>query len=203
MAHSNAALIFLSLSVSVLFGQTSVHPPSNASVEVRNVDFTRIRDRSGDEWWQATVLLHVDAGGGGARRFANRVRVGFNLAVQRPNTDRGLEFYRAAVTAASLEAGRRSFRFYLPPAIVRRDRLTSAARFWTVDLVVDGSPVPPTRDAVASGFSSVAAVENFRRQVMEEALVNDGVLLPHHLTPWAAVSNDPAVIRPEAIDGKR
>jgi hypothetical protein len=109
-------------------------------------------------------------------------------------------FYRAAVVAPALEAGTRVFRFYLPPAMVRRDRITSGARFWTVDLAVNGERVMDGGEQVSPAFSSPAAVENFRTQLAQHAPANDGILLPWHYTPWVAVGGDadPAIIRPEA-----
>ncbi len=177
----------------------------SAAVTVREVDFERVRDPGGAEWWEAAVELNVEAQGGGAGRFANRVRVGLDLAFQRPVDGRPLEFYRAAVVAPSLEAGRHVFRFYLPPAIVRRDRITGAARFWAGDLAVDGREVEPTATQVAPAFSSASAVLNFREQHSRLSPVNDGVLLPRHLSPWAADFRDPdpVVMRPAATASER
>lgn len=177
----------------------------SANVSVREVDFQRVRDPGGAEWWEAAVEIDVEAQGGGQGRFASRVRIGLNLAFQRPIEGRPLEFYRAAVTAPSLEAGRHTFRFYLPPPIVRRDRITSGARFWMVELAVDGREVGPTPAQVSTAFSSAAAVANFRDQHSRLAPANDGVLLPRHLSPWAADFGDPdpVVVRSTAVGNER
>lgn len=192
-------LLILALGgVAHLSGQT-------AEVSVRGVEFQRVRDAGGDEWWEASVELAVEGRGGGAGRFADRVRVGLNLAFQRPAEGRPLEFYRAAVTAPTLEAGRRQFRFYLPPALVRRDRITGDARFWTVDLRVGGQLIEPTSEHVSPAFSSAAALSNFRDQHARLSPANDGILIPRHASPWATdrVDPDPVVLRPDAAGGER
>lgn len=192
-------LLFLTL------GGAGIASAQSAEVAVRGVDFQRVRDAGGAEWWEARVDLEVDARSGVAGRFADRVRVGLNLAFQRPVEGRPLEFYRAAVTAPTLEAGRQSFRFYLPPSVVRRDRITGDARFWTVDLAVNGVPVEATAQQVSTAFSSAAALANFRDQHLRLAPANDGVLIPRHASPWAAdrIDADPVVRQPEAAGHER
>lgn len=195
-------LLTLTLSVGA---QSASRSATGADVSVRGVAFDRVRDSGGAEWWEATVELQVDGRGGGPGRFADRVRVAINLALQRPVEGRPLEFYRAAVTAPVLEAGRQTFRFYLPPTLVRRDRITGDARFWTVDVSVGGEPQPPTSAQIAPAFSSPAAVANFRDQLARLAPANDGVLLPRHLSPWAADRGDPdpVVTQRAAVEGER
>jgi len=197
MDRITAALVLL------FFVSASMGLAQTASVEVREVAFDRVRDRTGGEWWQAKVILRVDAQGGQRGRFANQVRVQFNLATQGPGQERELSFYRAAATAPVLEAGEHAFRFYLPPALVRRDRLQPNARFWTVNLSVAGARLPLMVEGVSRDFSSRPAVDNFERQVEEFAPSNDGVMLPQHLTPWALDAEAPVVVRPEAFDRER
>lgn len=203
MGRILAALVLFSILTSALLAQAPGGAAAGAEVEVRDVSFDRARDRAGDEWWRATVELEVSARGGGMGRFADMVRVQFNVAFQ-PTTRAGeIDFYRAAVTAPVLEAGRHQFQFYLPPALVRRDRLSPSARFWTVGLTVDGSPQPLTVDSVSRDFSGRPAVDNFLRQLEQAAPSNDGVMLPQHLSPWALEADTPAVVRPEAYSRDR
>ena len=177
------------------------HP---AEVEVLGVSFQRVRAVAGESWWEAAVELRVTGGRGDAGRFANRVRVGFNLAIQQPFGAKELQFYRSAVTAPALGVGRQVFRFYLPPEVVERDRITRDARFWTVDLGVAGKAVPRGSNQVSDGFSSVGAVANFTQQLVRNAAANDGVLRPRHLTPFnQLVDQDPTVLRPTATDRAR
>jgi hypothetical protein len=171
--------------------QTASRAGENAEVSVRGVEFQRVRDGGGAEWWEAAVVLEVDPRSGETGRYADRVQVAFNVAFRRPIDGNPFEFYRAAITAPTLEAGRRVFRFYLPPMIVRRDRIAGTARFWTVDLSVDGRAVQPVAGQVSPDFSSAAAVANFREQHARLAPANDGILIPRHQSPWAANRSDP------------
>lgn len=196
-------LIFLLVANSGL-AQGGTNSAAKATVEVENVDFQRVRDLSGATWWEASVELRISPRPGAAGKFADRVQVGFNFAHQSPLDPAQLQFYRASVTAASLEVGRFVFRFYLPPAIVARDRITGGARFWTVDVNIDGVAQPPNREQVSDQFSSAEAVANFRQQLAGRAAVNDGIMLPRHLLPAGAFPGfDPAVIRREAAEGRR
>lgn len=175
-----------------------------AAVEVADVLFQRVRDSRGEIWWEAAVAVRVSPRTGAVGKFADRVQVTFNLAHESAADTTHLQFYRASVMTAVLETGRATFRFYLPPAIVARDRLSGDARFWTVDLSIDGQVQPQNRKQIAAGFSSAAAVANFHQQLAERAPVNDGILLPRHLVPadrlpWA----DPIAMRREAVENRR
>ncbi|MDB4384618.1 hypothetical protein N9023_01055 [Opitutaceae bacterium] len=175
-----------------------------AAVEVEDVSFQRVRDSAGETWWEAAVEVRVSPRNGAVGKFAHRVQITFNLAHQSAADTTDLQFYRASVTTAVLETGRATFRFYLPPAVVARDRLSGDARFWTVDLSIDGQAQPHNREQVAAGFSSAAAVANFRQQLSERAPANDGILLPWHLVPADRLpGSDPIAIRREAIENRR
>ena len=205
-ARFNIWLGFLTLALALgVAAQTAQMRKGGAEVSVRAVEFQRVRDAGGNEWWEATVVVNVDGRGRGMGRFADRVKVGFNVAFQRPIEGRPWEFYRAAVVAPSLEAGRQAFRFYLPPTIVRRDRLTNDARYWTVDLAVDGQEVASRADQISTAFSSAEAVANFRDQHAQAAPANDGILIPRHLSPWSSnqTDADPVVIQPRASGAPR
>ncbi|MBT5903160.1 MAG: hypothetical protein HOH58_13730 [Opitutaceae bacterium] len=190
----------------VITGQSQNGPTVStmAEVEVEDVSFQRVRDSAGETWWEAAVEVRVSPRAGQVGKFAHRVQIAFNLAHQSAAEATDLQFYRASVTTAALETGRATFRFYLPPVIVARDRLAGDARFWTVDLSIDGQAQPPDRQQIAAGFSSAAAVANFRQQLSERAPVNDGILLPRHLVPAERLpGTDPIAIRPEAVENRR
>lgn len=195
-----ALLILLSVTLPAA-AQSGRSMATMAEVRVEDVSFQRVRDLAGETWWEASVELRVSPRSGPTGKFADVVRVGFNLALQNPHDSTDLQFYRAAVTVATLATGRQAFRFYLPPSVVSRDRIAGDVRFWVVDLSVAGESIPPTREHVSGDFSSAAAVENFRTQLAANAVANDGVLLPRHLLPAGTMAGtDPAVIRPEAVD---
>ena len=85
------------------------------------------------------------------------------------------------------------FRFYLPPEIVKRDQITGDLRFYLVELFVDGKALPLTKYHVPSAtLSKPEIVESFRGKVSSESGVNDGILLPQYLTPFAYVGSPPA-----------
>src|SRR5690606_11310905 len=104
----------------------------------------------------------------------------------------GFSFYRAEATAVSLAAGRYEYRFYLPPTIVRRDRVPDAPRHWLVDVDSGETALPRARAAIGPGFGGAVAVGNFRRLAEQNASRNDGVLRPEHRSPFAT-PRDPRV----------
>ena len=199
MVFWRAPLILLAMTGLDLSGQGQ----SSATVDVAEVRFSSVRDATGQAWWQGEVALQVEAGANGGRaRFADRVRVELQWGVEAPLAPGGFLFYRAAAESAALEAGRSVYRFYLPPAIIRRERIEAAPRFWTARVSVAGVDLPDSRRSVGAGFSSAEAVANFRRQLAVRAPAQDGVLLPWYLTPFtgaAAVEEVPVPIRPEAF----
>ena len=175
---------------------------STATVAVESVRFGEARDQSDEVWWEAEVNLEVAVRGSGRGRFADRVSVTLNLATEATEAEGGFEFYRARATAVAVEDGRASFRFYLPPAVVRRDRLRGPFRYWVVDLEQAGLAVPLARTQIGSGFAGPAALHSFRQKVLSEAEANDGVLVPQYLSPFAYLGgarSSPAMIRPEAL----
>lgn len=175
-----------------------------ATVEVAGVRFGVVPDSAGAVWWCGEVELRIEAGLGGDRaRFAERVRVELQWGAEVAGAEEGFEFYRAAAVAAAVEAGTAVYRFYLPPAVVRRDRIESAPRFWSAVVSAAGIQLPDSRRSVGPGLSSPESLENFRRRLGARAPANDGVLLPWYLTPFAlpARADAPVPIRLEASAG--
>ncbi|MCC5024667.1 MAG: hypothetical protein J6386_18560 [Candidatus Synoicihabitans palmerolidicus] len=151
-----------------------------------------MRDTAGEVWWQAEVNVRVKASGSGRFQFADRVRVGFNLATEgaETGTETGWEFYRTAAMAVTLEAGRAAFRFYLPPGVVQRDRLQGPMRFLVVDLSVGGAQVPVDRRRVGPGLTGPEA----RAKLNREGTRNDGVMRPEYLSPFANSGTEAAPV---------
>ena len=199
MVFWRAPLILLAMTGLDANGQ-NVKP---AAVDVADVRFSSVRDETGEVWWMGEVAVQVEAGpSGGRARFADRVRVELQWGVEAPTAPGGFLFYRAAASAAALEAGRSVYRFYLPPEIIRRERIEAAPRYWTARVSVAGVDVPDSRRSVGAGFSSAEAVANFRRQLAVRAPAQDGVLLPWYLTPFAhvaAADDVPVPMRAEAF----
>ena len=197
MFERAAALLLMTGAFTAVLAQ-DVPRDLSPEVTVSNVRTGLRRAAGGDPWYVVEITVRTKATGSGRSRFADRVGVKLSVATESRDRPAGLEFYQAQSTAVALEAGESVFRFYLPPEIVRRDRLQGNLRFWSVDLSVAGKELPLNRDQVGPGFSSAEALENFRRQVDQQAKWNAGILLPQHLTPWAGTSGTdsaPTMIR--------
>jgi hypothetical protein len=179
---------------------------SNTNVEIARVQSGTIRANGGDTWYQVEVTVRVKGAGSGRSRYASGVGINLSLATEVKEAEGGLEFYRAAVTAVALESGQHTVRFFIPPEVVSRDRLQTALRYWVIDLTAAERELPINRSQVGDGFSSPAALENFRQRLAVRSKQNEGVLLPQHLTPFrdtAGVDTTPTMTRAEAVQPHR
>lgn len=149
--------------------------------EVANVRFDRVRP----DWYQVDVELDVKAASGNTSRYVNRVSVGLSLAFKLTGSDERFEYYRASATAVTVKHGRTNFRFYLPPEVVERDRLSGAADYWTVDLKVGDNAMPRSAKQVSSSLPNPGVLESFLGRINAEARANDGVLVPQYQSPFA------------------
>lgn len=171
-------------------------------VEVGGIKFGSARFGS-DSWMETEITLDVKPGGravGG--QFVNDVRVTLNLGFESPEAPSGPPkiFYRSSATFIAVEGGRHTVRFYLPPEVVKRDRLRAPVKFYSVEIEAGGTVQTPGRANVASVFTSAASVQNFQSTVTSESRANEGVLMPQHLTPFAAESSlrTPTAVRRES-----
>jgi hypothetical protein len=161
--------------ISPAFAQTTPPPP----IEVASVKFNPVRAGSG-AWYETEVELQPRAGvGADNKQFLNRVKVTLNLGI----------FSVKAPSGAKIPD---TYYFYLPPEIVKRDQITGDQKFYLIELFVDGKPLPLTKNHFPiSTFSKPEIVESFRAKVTGEAGVNDGILLPQYLTPFANAGSPP------------
>lgn len=156
-------------------------------------------------WFEAEVEVQAkpSAAATANRNFVNRVKVTFNLGVFSVKAAQGATvpdtYYRASAEAVAIETtGRTSFRFYLPPEVVKRDQVTGPQKFYLVELSVGGQAVPLSKNDIPSNFTTPAFIEGFRSKVSGESSANDGILLPQYLTPFAGAGNNtPTFIRNE------
>ena len=184
-----AACVALMLAVlaggGVVSAQTS--GGEGAGVEVQNVRFGQVRaPGGGDGWIEAVVELNVTPAtdGGVYSRWADAVRVGLSIAVRTRSGD--YAFYRAAAEAVALEAGRASFRFYLPPEVARREQLNSAEpHAWLVDVSVAGTPLTAGPRQVSALLGSPEALRSFKDRVTRSATAHDGVFVAQSESPFA------------------
>jgi hypothetical protein len=192
-----AILAFLSLSlVSVsplpMFAQTAPAAAEVVEVEVSGVKFDNARFGR-DSWTEATVDLAVRPGGrASSGRFVDRVRVTLSLGAEASGEkgEKRTVFFRASAEAITLEGGRAFFRFYLPPEVVKRDKLRP--EYHVVELEVGGKQLPPVKANVSSNITSADMLKNFLAKVSSDGGANDGVLMPQHLTPFAYDEQRPA-----------
>jgi hypothetical protein len=178
---------------SPMFAQAT--PP--APIEVRAIKFNSARVGAGT-WYETEIEVQPRPGlGADNRQFINRVKVALSLGVFSVKAAAGAKipdtYYRASAEAVAIDTGGRSvFRFYLPPEIVKRDQITGDAKFYLVELFVDGKQLPLTQyHYPATTFTKPEIVESFRTKVASEAGANDGILLPQYLTPFANAGSPP------------
>ena len=162
-----------------------------APVEVSAVKFSNARAPGGSpgNWYEAAVALNVRPAHGAPAQMVSRVKVILLLAFDLPGTlggERRSEHYRAEAECVALEPGRADVRFYLPAEIVKRDQLHGDPRQWGVEIMVDGRPVPAARSAYAGNLAAPDARKAFQKRVATAAAANDGILVPQHLSPFAA-----------------
>lgn len=191
------SLLWMGLLTSVVVAPVSAQPAPQAPVEVLDVKFNPVRTNSGT--WYETEVQVQPRGSADNRQFVNRVKVTLNLGVFSVKAPPGAKvpdtYYRSSAEAVAIEGSgsRVSYRFYLPPEIVKRDQITGDQRFYLVELSVNGQAVPLAKNQFpAATFNKPEVVESFRSKVASEAGSNDGVLLPQHLSPFAFDGSRPA-----------
>ncbi len=182
--------------------QPAPPPGPVPQVAVAGVKFGWAR-ADGDNWLEAEVELEVRPGGKAvAGEFVDRVRTTLVLACEATNAkgEARTVFYRSICEAITLEGGKALIRFYLPPEVVKRDKLRADVKYYAVDLEAGGDPQPPARGAISPELKSADRVKNFRDKAGSEAANNEGLLVPQHLTPFAhdPQRRAPTVFRREA-----
>ena len=169
---------------------TVVAPASNPEVEVSAVKFANLRAPHGSSgnWYEATIALDVRPVPSTSGRMVARVRVtltlGFELPAP-PGGERRMEFYRAEAECVALETGRSDVRFYLPPELVKRDQLHGDPKYWGVELAAAGRAIPAGRGSYASSLPAAEARKSFQTRAAAGAGINEGLLQPQVLTPFA------------------
>lgn len=185
---------FVSISQLQIRAQGAAPVAVTAQVEVANVRFENARFAS-DVWLEAEVELDVKPGGKAVTgEYVDRVRTTLNLMIEATDA-RGQKrntYYRASVDAITLEGGKARLRFYLPPEIVKRDRLRPDVKYYTVDLAAGSQLQPVSKAGVSPNFKGPESVKGFQDAVAREAGTNESLLMPQHLTPFAYDSQRPS-----------
>ncbi len=161
-----------------------------AEVEVTTVRFQTLRAPTGavGNWHEAEIALNARPGPGAPGQMVSRVKVTLVVGFELPaaaGAERRLEHYRAEAECVALEAGRANVRFYLPSELVKRDQLHGDPKYWGVEVLVGGRPVPASRSAYAAALATPDQRKNFLTKAGGAAAANDGLLLPQYLTPFA------------------
>ena len=165
--------------------------PGGDEADVVSVRFERPRGPGGT-WWVMEVEIGLRAGTESSRRFIDRPGVVVELGCEvAQGGTRAFEFYQAEATAVTVAQGGATFRFYLPPEIVARDRMTSDARFFVVELSIQGRVLPLRRENVSANLAQADTLARFRARVAAEAPRNQGVLLAQPFTPFASSRGGP------------
>ena len=162
-------------------------------VEVDRVSFRTVAE----DWWQATVELRTlgdPAPGAGSPDFASGVGLTLSVAFRPESEDADggsrFAFYRSAVHLPALERGGAGIiPFYLPGAVVRRDRLPTRPFAWVVQLSVGDEALPVRRGQFGGEIRTRESYENFLRRARAEAPLQNGVFRPVYRTPARIVTS--------------
>ena len=176
------ALTLIVLVPTGLFAQSDTGSP----IEVRSVSYDYVRSMGGsDNWLEITAELNVQGTRSGNPQFVDSVRVALSLSLRSAlEGDSGFVFFRSDAEASTLETGTARFRFYLPPAVVRRYQISGEPFAFAVDVWIDGRAIGQTATAVSTNLASPEAVRSFRDRVAQDGVRNDGILLPQFKTPF-------------------
>lgn len=179
-------LLFFSLSTGFLTAQEA-----GRQVEVNLVRFQSVRPPvGGDNWTEAEIRLNVLGPVDPAAvnpRYVDKVRIVLNLSfeVTGATGETILRFYRSEVEMPTLERGSHTVRFYLPPEVVRRDRLRTRPQAFLAEVFVDGRQQDTSRQSMDPLLYTETVRQSFRLRISRDAPDNDGILLPIYLTPFA------------------
>jgi hypothetical protein len=92
----------------------------------------------------------------------------------------------------AVEGGKAFVRFYLPPEVVKRDKLRGDPEYYLVELEVAGESQKITLNNTSKGINSAETLASFKGKIGSEAAANEGVLMPQYLTPFASDSRRPS-----------
>jgi len=163
---------------------------SSPELDVSTVKFATVHPSVGVQgnWLEADISLDARPAPSSLTHMISRVKVTLTVGFELPapaGGERKLEFYRATAECVALEAGRADVRFYLPPELVKRDQLFGEPKYWGVELMAAGKPIPTGRNGYSATLPTAENRKNFLTRAVTTALANDGLLIPQYLTPFA------------------
>ncbi|MCH6257037.1 hypothetical protein MLD52_10795 [Puniceicoccaceae bacterium K14] len=157
------------------------------SIEVRELEYSLIKYESSDEWYELSIELEAFRDSQDEERrdpsFIDNIRVEVFVATEIRATGRKkpFEFYRSGVELVSIEQGRTFVRFYLPPEIVKRDRVRGEPHSFIVR-VYRGEEL--LNQSLSRSLNRESVLANFEKRLAENIAANDGILLPQKGTPF-------------------
>jgi hypothetical protein len=169
-----------------------------SQLEIGRIDFDLVEQEGArDPWYQIAIAVTVERGGDGPSahpRFADDITVSLALATQVDRSDgRSYTFYAAKAEYPSLEVGQHWVRFYLPPEIVKRDRVRGEPFAFEVEVL---TPEGLEASLVSRAIQSPSALQSFRSRAAESS-ARAGSLRSQSQTPFAwAYPRDTPVPRP-------
>lgn len=186
------------------FSQTEPAAPTSGPVPVivNNVRFNSV---SGTGWYEMDIQLQTAPGQQGSQQLTGRLKVGVDLGIEArlAGGSKMIDFYHSSAQFVGLPMGGGTYdvRFYLPPEIVARDGIQGPAKYYCVELSVDGKTLPMTKNNVSfSTLNTPQILESFRAKVSSDGEANNGIFLPQYLTPFGSDFSrpTPSALRIEA-----
>ncbi len=158
----------------------------SAELEVLRIDFDLVaQDGSRDSWYEVAIVVSVEKGeqrSGVNPRFADDITVSLAMATE-VNRARATayEFYASQIEYPTLEVGQHVVRFYLPPEIVKRDRVRGEPFAYEIE-VISGDRLDTS--LVSRNLQRPSALQRFHSQVVANASASSE-MRPQHRTPFA------------------
>ncbi len=158
----------------------------SAELSVLRVDFDLVRQEGvRDPWYEVAIAISVVRGDERADdnpRFADDVSVSLALATE-VNRDAGVgyEFYSARAEYPTLEVGQHVVRFYLPPELVKRDRVKGEPFAYEIEVI---SPEGVEASLVSRNLEQARALQSFHSQ-LDMHSTTSSALRPQSGTPFA------------------
>lgn len=173
-------------------------------VEVAQVNFSQVRapGATADHWQEFAIELQAKPDRTNLGPVTARVKVSAFLGYERllAGGKRDWQFFRATVELVGLDNGRSIVRFYLPPEILKRDSVRGVPKYWAVQLAGDEIEMEALHRSYSVALTDDKIRDQFMSKALNEGAMNDGLLQPQHLTPFAMLNpnSTPTVVRPES-----
>ncbi len=157
---------------------------TDAAIRVQGIHFSYEQLSRNTSLW-LEIAVELEALGGSHQRYLEQVGITLFLATEKPGHADGYRYYRSEARLVALEVDKPVVvRFYLPPEVVRRDRLVRDPAAALVKIQVAGRDLPWTASHATGLLTDRQRVLSFLERVEKESGVHDGILQPIYLTPF-------------------